>query len=246
MKTTGSRITWIRAALVLGLPALLTAGALGVSYAAFGAGEGAAWLTAELSGFALWYAYLAISVGLAVAITFAVAGRLARARLRALHRDGLTGLLNRAGFSGLTTRTLRRGSPCSLALLELTGVEQLREERGRTDVRDTLRRVAETLSAKVGTAARFDTTTFGAVLPGASAEEARAIASELSDAVVETLRGIHPALGLRVGVGSITSDAGSPRALFQQAEHRLETAATLVETSPLLPLPCRPVLSRVA
>ncbi len=150
--------------------------------------------------------------------------------------DSLTSVLNRQAvyeraLSELN-RAQREGIPLSIAMLEVTNLNEIRAEYG-PDVRDqAVRFVARAARANVriyDVVGRWIGAKFLLMLPGARPENARAVAERIARAIT-TIRIRTPEGGrlqLDVRTGFTTSDRADPQPLYvliEQANRALETA----------------------
>ncbi len=146
--------------------------------------------------------------------------------------DHLTGLCNRRRFDEAVTaevgRAQRMGYPLAFLMMDLDGFKALNDRFGHQMGDEVLRWVASLIKANVrpmDTVARYGGDEFAALLPGADAEEARAIGERLRQAVgTITFGPSGGGLGLSVGVAVLSGQAEGAEELVRRADEALLAA----------------------
>jgi diguanylate cyclase len=153
---------------------------------------------------------------------------------RATH-DSLTGLLNRLGLQELLDRAWPAEGPpqesgsLALLLIDLDHFKDINDTRGH-DVGDALlRQVAERLQQAVppaGTVARLGGDEFVVLLPGATAEEALAVATDICAQLrlPFTVAGIVALVGASAGIAMAPAHGHTRQELTRKADIALYTA----------------------
>lgn len=148
-----------------------------------------------------------------------------RALNRAAHVDQLTGIANRAAFTAFVNRSLARGKPIILGLLDLDGFKQVNDSFGHTTGDDLLVRFSQLLS-EVATAddfiARLGGDEFAFVC------DSQAAADRFVTSLQETLAVPHVVSGhavrIRTSVGTAAAEKGwTSRELLTAADIALYT-----------------------
>ena len=142
--------------------------------------------------------------------------------------DGLTGVANRATFESTLRRELARAArgqtDVSLVLCDIDHFKRLNDTYGHQVGDDVLKRVAAGLAEgcrPYDTAARYGGEEFAVILPGASHEDALALAERLRAAAAS---GGDPAVTMSAGVSSFPLDATDGEALIKAADDALYAA----------------------
>jgi diguanylate cyclase (GGDEF)-like protein len=149
--------------------------------------------------------------------------------------DGLTGLLNRAGFDAVAAEALEEtrcsGQPISALLCDIDAFRDLNERYGHEAGDRALKNVAEVIEESIGRCSailgRPGRDEFGILLPGIDLNEATMIAERLCEACeARALLHQHPAakFTISVGVGSEALGASELRGLLRQADAALYRA----------------------
>jgi len=155
--------------------------------------------------------------------------------------DGLTGIANRRKFDAMLEtewkRALRGGSPLTLAMIDVDHFKAYNDHLGHLLGDDCLRRVAQTLAARIrqscDLAARYGGEEFAVILPDLEAGNASRVAAKLCSSVMELAipHGQSPtAAVVTVSVGVATclpARGGRPEALVQAADANLYQAKGL-------------------
>lgn len=154
---------------------------------------------------------------------------------RMANTDPLTGLANKRTFQRMLelelARASRSGSSVGLAMVEVDGLDLLRQRGGQAEVDGVLRRVAATLAEQlrlVDTVARIGPDLFALICPGSVGDEA---AIRVRDAVA----GSQPASAdpsveppepssVSVGVARFPTDGSDAEALSAAAQRALGSA----------------------
>jgi diguanylate cyclase (GGDEF)-like protein len=145
----------------------------------------------------------------------------ARKELARLSRsDPLTGCLNRLGFAERLGQELRQSPGVALVVLDFDGFKAVNDQHGHAAGDELLKWAAETMTQALRPSdvlGRLGGDEFAALLPGASAEQARLVADRL-----------RLALSARVcasaGVASTEVDGGEAEVLHHRADERLYRA----------------------
>lgn len=152
-----------------------------------------------------------------------------RALANAAIEDMLTGLPNRVLFEDrlelAVSQASRREGKLAVVLLELGGLREVIEQRGR-DAADRLRKRAAGRMARAvrigDTVARLGEDEFGLLLPEVSKE---GIATEIIGRVVALLKkGLPASLSLTTGSAIFPGDGDSARGLLERAEADMDGA----------------------
>ncbi len=168
------------------------------------------------------------------ALTAAINGAQLNQRVqRLVITDPLTGLSNRR----FLTQTLRQEldpecshrQPLSLLVLDLDGFKSINDEFGHDEGDRALIQAADSIKRclrDTDTLARFGGDEFVAVLPGASAEQAKAIAGRVLERLPPDLRAaFSTALTCSIGIATIERDGKTGDAeLFRRADQALLAA----------------------
>ncbi len=158
-----------------------------------------------------------------------------RAASSALH-NVVTSLPARSAFiaqiAPALARCRREGSPAALLAVAIDGLGEIEALRGPATAEDALRDLAATLrdTARAGDLpGHLAPTVLAALLPGTSAEAARALAERLRAQVGERLP--HPSMNgsrMTVSIGIAAVDCGVGRATVDEAMDAAETALVQV------------------
>jgi diguanylate cyclase (GGDEF)-like protein len=165
------------------------------------------------------------------ALTAAINGaQLIQQVQRLVITDPLTGLNNRRSLTETIRRQLdpetRTNFPLSLLVLDLDGFKSLNDEHGHDEGDRALIQAADAIKRCLrdsDTLARFGGDEFVAVLPGTTAEQARAIARRVLQSLPTALREkVHKALTCSIGIAT-TERSGSTgdTELFRLADQAL-------------------------
>jgi diguanylate cyclase (GGDEF)-like protein len=148
------------------------------------------------------------------------------------HTDSLTSLSNRRGFDvrfGLEVdRALRDEKPLSLIVCDLDHFKAVNDEMGHEEGDVALRRAAGVIAGSVRSVdavSRIGGEEFAVLLPGASPDEAVAVAERMRTGIGAEFRG-YP-VGLTASCGIASSERvvdGDPRTLFTAADAALYRA----------------------
>ena len=151
------------------------------------------------------------------------------------HHDPLTGLSNRLLFDEMLAHHIsdmaRNGGTLAVLALDLDGFKAVNDQHGHPAGDRLLRSVAERLThtlRAVDVAARLGGDEFVVLLAPASAEQARATAQRLLEALSEPYEGVSPRISASVGVA--VADAASvvdATALMASADRALYDAKRL-------------------
>ncbi|MFD1704498.1 GGDEF domain-containing protein [Methylopila henanensis] len=167
--------------------------------------------------------------------------REAHARLSYLARhDGLTGVLNHAGFYAAVDDVRRQGG--ALLLADADHFKQLNDHHGHAAGDRALQALARSMAAAAGPDAllgRVGGEEFAIYLPANSAEEAAAIAERVRLAVAETAVALPAGAQTRltVSVGGATDDPALPFAeTFRRADACLYEAKRAGRNRAILPV----------
>ncbi len=170
----------------------------------------------------------AIADQLAVAISHSEL--FAQVRQQAI-TDGLTGLFNHIYFKNRLSEELnraqRKGTPCSLLMLDLDKLKQINDTMGHPIGDAAIRQVATTLKNMLrsgDTAARYGGEEFGVILPDTPIEEALLIAERLR---VNIHRNVIPGLGhisTSIGAAVFPTHADSVAEVIDKADKALYVA----------------------
>jgi len=150
--------------------------------------------------------------------------------------DGLTGLLDRAGFLSRLTVALaaatRNSRPLALIVGDVDHLREINDRKGRERGDDVLRKLAGILRVTVGAEenlARIDADDFAVLLPDGSRGEARQVAAGLRS-TVERFRffaggdGDDGKVTLSLGAASYPADADTAHDLLDRAYEALDEA----------------------
>ncbi|MBX5469002.1 MAG: GGDEF domain-containing protein [Thermoleophilaceae bacterium] len=146
-------------------------------------------------------------------------------RLETLARtDPLTGLLNHREFHEAVTREIERaeryGATFSVVLLDLDRFKQVNDDYGHAAGDRVLCEVAEAIKGACrasDVASRLGGDEFGLVLPQSSAEDARAVARRIAEAVASG----DSWVGVSAGVAEWGADGRTKEALLEHADMAL-------------------------
>jgi diguanylate cyclase (GGDEF)-like protein len=150
-------------------------------------------------------------------------------------RDALTGVFNRRYFMEEFDRELSRAerslNPLTLLLIDADHFKRINDEHGHATGDDVLRHLAQSITGSMrpyDRLARYGGEEFVAVLPGATLDEAYAVAERVRDAVAASpfsLRNGEP-LRVTVSVGVSELQPGDRRgtAMFDRADSALYRA----------------------
>jgi diguanylate cyclase (GGDEF)-like protein len=164
-------------------------------------------------------------VGLFVARLRRAVDRLVGDLSERAHVDSLTGMLNRRGLEERgaleLARARRDGKPLSALALDVDHFKLLNDGYGHAAGDAVLRHVAKALAGSiraVDAVARLGGDEFVVILPGASCEEAKAVADRLRDAVRDRNGGRTPPVTLSIGVATGAPEADSLERLWHSAD----------------------------
>lgn len=168
------------------------------------------------------------------ALTAAINGaQLIQRVQRLVITDPLTGLSNRRYLTQKIRQELDPGSspnqPLSLLVLDLDGFKSINDERGHDEGDRALIQAAASIKRclrDTDTLARFGGDEFVAVLPGATAEQAKAIARRVLECLPPDLRAaLSTTLTCSIGIATIDRDGTTGDAeLFRLADQALLAA----------------------
>jgi diguanylate cyclase len=148
-------------------------------------------------------------------------------------RDALTGLPNRRAYDARMSEEVARykrfGEPLSLVVFDLDNFKQINDRFGHRAGDKALKVIARLLKQRMRETdflARYGGEEFVLLLPGASSEDALALADKMRAAVVEA--GLHSKgkpvyLTISGGVASLR-DGDTPDAIFERADQGLYQA----------------------
>jgi diguanylate cyclase (GGDEF)-like protein len=148
---------------------------------------------------------------------------------RVAQTDALTGLANRRTFDRVMelelARAARQGTPLSVAVFDVDGLDEIARTHGMTNADDVLRRVASTIADTVrlvDTIARYGADEFALVAPGAAG---RTVAQRVLDEVAQ----LAPVAGtdrvtLSAGVARFPDDGATAQELLAAAGAALREA----------------------
>jgi diguanylate cyclase (GGDEF)-like protein len=148
---------------------------------------------------------------------------------RVAQTDALTGLANRRTFDRVLelelARAARQGTPISVAVFDVDGLEQFTRTHGAPSADDVLRRVASTIADTVrlvDTVARYGADEFALVAPGAAG---RTVAQRVIDEVarLEPVAG-RDSITLSAGVARFPDDGATGQELLAAADAALRDA----------------------
>jgi diguanylate cyclase (GGDEF)-like protein len=154
-------------------------------------------------------------------------GRVEASRLhaeRAMHRDPLTGLLNRRGFELEAERILTDpacGSRCTLLFADLDGFKSVNDDLGHAAGDQVLRRVAAILTDTARTddiCGRYGGDEFVLLCPGISRHDGVRIGERLRDAVVQWANTEGCRLSLSIGIGEAPEHGVSVEQLMARVD----------------------------
>jgi len=189
------------------------------------------------------FEYFIVAVGLTAFVTLATLSRIAHARVieRSLNevgslteqlrdmaeRDPLTGLFNLRVFHELATRAIEHarteGGEVSLVVADLDNFKLLNDSYGHQFGDDVLRRTAAVFAAGGGehaAVARLGGDEFAILLPGASREQAVAVAHQIERALADAPESGQAASG-SFGIGVFPRDGDTVQTLFAAADGRM-------------------------
>ncbi|HEX7896964.1 MAG TPA: protein kinase [Planctomycetota bacterium] len=166
-----------------------------------------------------------IELAAVVAEHGAAAIRLANLKA-AMERDPVTGALTHAAFEDRLTRELQRVGPCSVLLLDVESLREIRNKTGRVAAKTLLRTLARAIGSllKGAVVGRHGDDDLEVLLPGTSGQEARPAAARL----IERLRShsfrldkSRVRVSVSVGVAASPEDGHDARTLILRAEQAL-------------------------
>jgi diguanylate cyclase (GGDEF)-like protein len=163
--------------------------------------------------------------GLLVARLHRAVDRLVGDLSQRAHVDSLTGMLNRRGLEERgaieLARAQRDDKPVSALALDIDHFKLLNDGYGHAAGDAVLRHVAKALAGSIRTVdavARLGGDEFVVILPGASAEEAKAVADRLRDAVRDRNGGRTPPVTLSIGIATGAPAGDSLDRLWRSAD----------------------------
>lgn len=225
-RSRGLRFGLAGLALAAGAPAGLLALRVASGRASLGA------LGAEWERDALTYSYIMVSTAVVFAAFGAALGRAADRLSRLATRDGLTGLLNRAGMKERIDAEMRRQgrhpSPLSLLVLDVDRMKAINDRHGHGAGDAALRHVAEAIARSVrafDSAGRWGGDEFLVLAPQTAAPDAVALASRIRAAASATTAGTPP-VAVSIGIASVPPGGTGPTVdeLLQAADDALYAA----------------------
>jgi diguanylate cyclase (GGDEF)-like protein len=169
--------------------------------------------------------------GLIVAKLHGAVDRLVADLSERAHVDSLTGALNRRALENRgaleLARARREGTPVSMLAIDIDHFKTLNDGFGHGVGDDVLRYVAKALAATtraVDAVARLGGDEFVVILPGATPEEAHAVANRLRDSVRAGDGGHTPPVTLSIGVATRPPAGDSLESLWHAADVALYEA----------------------
>jgi diguanylate cyclase (GGDEF)-like protein len=188
-----------------------------------------------------------LAAALADGVSLALANLALREKLRAQAlRDPLTGLHNRRYLEEIGLRLAqqarRRGSPVSVAMVDIDHFKKLNDTHGHAVGDAVLREVAKSLPGvlrRTDIACRYGGEEFILLLPDAALEQARERMEEVRQAVAaigDGREGSLPDVTVSIGVAAMPETAGTLSQAIRQADEALYAAKAAgrdrVETAP--------------
>ncbi len=168
-----------------------------------------------------------------VAASLDAALALRRERRSAL-TDPLTGILNRRGLEALLDEELPRAQarrlPLSILVLDGDDFKEINDRAGHEFGDTLLREVADVLSASIpatSAVARLGGDEFLVVLPGAGADAAEGLATEIRGVLADGLTEAGYPLRMSAGIATYPFDGAGPTALLRAADQALYAAKDL-------------------
>jgi diguanylate cyclase (GGDEF)-like protein len=141
------------------------------------------------------------------------------------HVDSLTGALNRRGLEERAAlelaRARREATPVSMLAIDIDHFKSLNDGYGHSTGDDVLRFVAAAITRvtrAVDAVARLGGDEFVVILPGASVDDAAAIAGRLRDAVLGGSNGAIPPVTLSIGVASAQASSTTLEGVWHAAD----------------------------
>jgi diguanylate cyclase (GGDEF)-like protein len=148
--------------------------------------------------------------------------------------DPLTGILNRRGLEGLLDDALPRAQerrlPLSVLVLDCDDFKEINDRAGHEFGDTLLREVADVLAASVpatAAVARLGGDEFLVVLPGADADAAEGLATEIREVLAEGLTEAGYPLRMSAGIATYPFDGAGPTTLLRAADQALYAAKDL-------------------
>lgn len=147
---------------------------------------------------------------------------------RLANTDELTGTLNRRalwyGIERLLAQTSEQGRSLWVAMLDLDHFKTVNDRFGHTVGDETLRRVAEAVRLSLRGSdlfGRYGGEEFAVALPGATADEARAVAQRMREAVgTVDWQGLCPGLRVSISIGVALAAPGDGVSLLMSRADR--------------------------
>jgi diguanylate cyclase (GGDEF)-like protein len=186
----------------------------------------------DLRGELLTYAYVTVSTAIVFTAFGAALGQLADRLSSLAARDGLTGLLNRAGMLDRLAAEMRRQrrypSAVSLLLIDVDRMKEINDRHGHAAGDDALRGVALAITAasrESDAASRWGGDEFLVLAPQTSLADAEVLASRIRGAPSTSGSG-RPAPSVSIGIATVppTDRRPSLDALLQAADDALYAA----------------------
>jgi diguanylate cyclase (GGDEF)-like protein len=180
---------------------------------------------------ALTYSYVTVSTALVFTCFGAALGRAADRLSRLASRDGLTGLLNRAGMRERIADEMRRQrrfpAPLSLLLMDVDRMKEINDTHGHAAGDEALRRVARAVDGSrrgMDAAGRWGGDEFLVLAPATDFGDAVVLASRIRRAIAE--RKGAPPVSVSIGVATLPASVESPpiEELLQAADDALYEA----------------------